>query len=156
MITIRKATPQDRDAIWRVQTQAIEEVCNSHYTKDEIQAWSNLLKPERYKKAIASNACFVAEDDDCIVGFGHLDQKKGRIEDLYVSPRYVGLGIGKTILLALEREAEELGLKILHLSSTLNAVPFYERGGYRSQNHSKHLLPSGLLTCILMTKELCS
>ena len=155
MITIRRATPQDRDAIWHVQTRAIEEVCKSHYAKEELQAWSNILKPERYKKAIASNACFVAEDGDRIVGFGHLAQKKGRIEDLYVSPQYVGLGIGKTILQVLEREAEESGLKVLHLSATLNAVPFYERAGYRSQHHSKHLLPSGLVTCILMIKELC-
>ena len=156
MITLRRATQQDRDAILHVQTQAIEEVCKSHYTKEELQAWSTLLKPNRYKKAIAGNACFVAEKDGCIVGFGHLDQKKGTIEDLYVSPQHVGLGIGKTILQALEREAEASGLKILQLSSTLNAVPFYERGGYRSQNHSKHLLPSGLVICLLMTKELCS
>lgn len=156
MITIRSATRQDRDSIWRVHIQAIKEICKSHYTKDEIKAWSELIKPGRYGEAIDSKALFVADDDDSIVGFGHLELESGRIEALYVSPKYVGIGIGKKILQTLEHEAEQSGSKIVHVSSTLNAVPFYERAGYRSQGHSKHLLPPRLVTCILMVKKLSS
>ena len=156
MITIRRATRQDRDSIWRVHIQAIKEICKSHYTKDETQARSKLLKPGRYEKAIDSKALFVADDDDSIVGFGHLNLENGRIEALYVSPKYVGIGVGKKILQTLEHVAEQPGSKIVHVSSTLNAVSFYERAGYRSQGHSKHLLPSRLVTCILMAKELTS
>ena len=154
MITIRRATRQDRDSIWRVHIQAIKEICKSHYTKDETLAWSKLLKPGRYDKAIDSKALFVADDDDSIVGFGHLEN--GRIEALYVSPKYVGIGVGKKILQTLEHVAEQSGSKIVHVSSTLNAVSFYERAGYRSQGHSKYLLPPRLVTCILMAKELSS
>ena len=156
MITIRRATRQDRDSIWRVHIQAIKEICKSHYTKDETRVWSRLLKPGRYEKAIDSKALFVADDDDSIVGFGHLDLENERIEALYVSPKYVGIGVGKKILQVLERIAEQSGSKIVHVLSTLNAVPFYERAGYRPQGHSKHLLPSGLVTCILMAKKLSS
>ena len=156
MITIRRATRQDRDSIWCVHIQAIKEICKSHYTKDETQAWSKLLKPGRYEKAIDSKALFVADDDDSIVGFGHLDLENGRIEALYVSPKYVGIGVGKKILQTLEHVAEQSGSKIVHVSSTLNAVPFYKRAGYRSQGHSKYLLPPRLVTCILMAKELSS
>ncbi|UCG11338.1 MAG: GNAT family N-acetyltransferase [Deltaproteobacteria bacterium] len=156
MITIRRAKGEDTDSVWRVHTQAIEEICQSHYTPDEVRAWSRLLKPERYERAIGGESFLVAEEGDVIVGFGYLDQHLGRVEALYVSPKYTGRGIGKKILQTLEGIARNTGLKLLHLSATLNAISFYERAGYKSQNHSKHLLPSGLVNTLSMAKDLSS
>ena len=154
MITIRKAKQEDREFIWRIHTRAIKDLCKSHYTREELCAWSGVLRPGRYDKAINSTAFFVAEERDVIVGFGNLNQEKGEVEALYVDPGHVRRGVGMKILQSLEGVARDLGLGSLHLLSALNAVPFYENAGYQSQQQSKCLLPFGMVACVPMRKEL--
>ena len=133
MITIRRATQRDRESIWNVHIRAIQEICKSHYSPKEIADWSEVLKPIRYNEPIKRGSFFVAVDDNVIVGFGNLNQDSGEIEAVYVAPAYVGRGVGRQILQALESVAREVGLTVLRLSSSLNAVQFYENAGYRRQ-----------------------
>jgi putative acetyltransferase len=91
---------------------------------------------------------------DSIIGFGNLNQKSGEIEALYVDPDHVGRGVGIKILQALENQALDLGLKLLRLTSSLNAVRFYERAGYKPQKQKRWLLPSEMVVCVPMIKEL--
>jgi GNAT superfamily N-acetyltransferase len=154
MITIRRANQEDRQSIWYVHTKAIKKVCKTDYTEKELLTWLGLLTPSRYKKAIENKAVFVADNGDAILGFGQLDQHNGRIENLFVSPDYIGQGIGKKILQTLENEARDSGSNVLRLTSTLNAVPFYETAGYKSQRQSKYLLPFGMVACVYMAKKL--
>jgi hypothetical protein len=63
-------------------------------------------------------------------------------------------GVGIKILQALEKEAVELGLKLLRITSSLNAVNFYEMAGYKPQRQKRWLLPSEMVVCVPMTKEL--
>jgi len=145
---------KNRKAIWRLQILAIEETCKSHYSQEEIQAWTRLLKPERYDNAICRKELFVAEEHGSVVGFGQLDSENSRIEELYVHPGYTGRHIGSHILQAMESAAAKAGVKTLHLTATLNAVPFYEKAGYSMQLYRKYLLPSGQVACVLLAREL--
>jgi GNAT superfamily N-acetyltransferase len=154
MIAIRKAKQEERESLWRLHTRAILEICGSHYSQDELEAWEKVLKPGRYQKPIAEGTLVVAMDGDDIVGFGNLNRETGEIEAVYVSPNYLRLGIGMRILQTLEGVARDSGLKALRLSSTLNAVPFYESSGYRSQQQTKYLLSFGRVACVTMIKKL--
>ena len=154
MITIRRATQEDIESIWNVHIRAIQEACKSHYSSKEIEDWSQVLRPARYNQPIKRGSFFVAVDDNLIVGFGNLNQDSGEIEAVYVTPEYVGRGVGMEILQALESVARDLGLPILRLSSSLNAVHFYENAGYRRQKQKRYLLPGEMVACLPMVKEL--
>lgn len=154
MVTIRRATIEDIKSIWNVHIRAIQEVCKSHYSSKEIEDWSQVLKPARYNQPIKRGSFFVAVDDDLIVGFGNLNQDSGEIEAVYVAPEYVGRGVGREILQVLESAARDLGLTILRLSSSLNAVHFYENAGYGQQRQKRYLLPGEMVACLPMVKEL--
>ena len=156
MVTIRRATQRDRESIWNVHIRAIQEVCKSHYSQKEIEDWSEVIKPTRYNEPIKRGAFFVAVDDNVIVGFGNLNQDSGEIEAVYVAPEYVRRGVGREILQALESVARDVGLKLLRLSSSLNAVQFYENAGYRRQQQRRYLLPCEMVACLPMVKELTS
>jgi GNAT superfamily N-acetyltransferase len=156
MITIREAKQKDRGSIWNVHIRAIQEVCKSHYSQKEIEDWSEVLKPTRYKEPIKRGSFFVAVDDNVIVGFGNLNQDSGEIEAVYVAPEYVRRGVGRKILQALESVARDVGLTILRLSSSLNAVQFYEIAGYKRQKQKRYLLPCEMVACLPMVKELAS
>ena len=154
MITIRRAKQEDRELIWRVHIRAIKEICKSHYSEDELQSWSGVLKPLRYKEAISSKTFFVAEESDVIVGFGQLDQENGRVEAMYVSPDHIRRGIGRKILYALESVAQKSDLMVLHLWASLNAIPFYKSAGYTVQQQTSYLLPFRMVARVSMVKKL--
>jgi len=153
-ITIRNARQVDRGAIWEIHIRAIKELCKSHYSERELQTWTEVLKPVRYEEQISKGPFFVAVAGDSIIGFGNLNQKSCEIEALYVDPDHAGRGVGIKILQALENQALNLGLKLLRLTSSLNAVRFYERAGYKPQKQKRWLLPSEMVVCVPMIKEL--
>lgn len=155
MDMIRRAKQEDKESIWQVHTEAISELCKSHYTQQQIQAWTSFLNLESYREVIETREFFIVEDDKSIVGFGQLNSETGEVEAVYVSPNSVGCGWGKSIMQILEDVAREKRLKSLHLCSSLNAVPFYEKSGYTSQHESKHCLSDGTeLACVYMEKHL--
>ena len=132
MLTIRRAGQEDKEAIWRVHGRAIRETCAGHYSREVIEIWAGRLRPEKYAEAIDRYDFFVAEEDGVVVGFGELGRETGAVQGLYVSPDVKGRGVGRELLRTLEERARAYGLKSLSLTSSLNAVPFYERAGFRA------------------------
>jgi putative acetyltransferase len=144
MLTIRKARQEDKEAIWRVHGKAIRETCASHYPPEVIQIWAEGLRPEKYEKAIESYEFFVAEEDGVIIGFGELGQTVGEIQGLYVSPDVKARGVGWKLLSTLEERARAYGLESLRLTSSLNAVSFYERAGFKAVEELTQTLAPGV------------
>jgi putative acetyltransferase len=156
-MAIRKANPADKQSIWRVRTRCIRESCKLHYAPEEIDAWSSSPMPANFEDVIATKDFFVAEEQDLIVGFGFLDRPTATIEAVFVSPDFQRKGIGRQLLTALETIAHQAGLQTLSLSSTLNAVDFYESAGYQAREHAKYNHPNGFtLNCVLMERTLDS
>ena len=155
MLTIRRATQEDREAVWRVHGRAIRETCASHYSQDVIQIWAGGLRPEKYAEAIERYEFFVAEEDGEVVGFGELGPESGEIQGLYVSPDVKGRGVGWQLLRTLEEKARARGLGSLSLVASLNAVAFYERAGYKPVGElTKTLAPDVERASVKMFKEL--
>ncbi len=130
MFTIRRATQEDREGIWRAHFGAVSETCATHYSPDVIRIWAGGLRPEKYEAAIRSSEFFVAEEGGAVVGFAELDRETGEVQGLYVSPEVAGRGVGRALLGKLEEIARARGLGSMHLTSSLNAVTFYERAGF--------------------------
>ncbi len=157
MLVIRRAKPEDKDSIGRIHVRAIKEICATHYAPEEIESWAKPRRPDHYVEYIRSNEFYVAEENGNIVGFGTLNQTSGEIEAVYIAPEVARHGIGQKILCKLEERARDLGLKYLHLDSSLNAVAFYQHSGYEPQQETKHRLSSGVeIGCVVMKKEISS
>ena len=157
MLTIRKARQEDKEAIWRVHGGAIRGTCASHYSREVIEIWAGRLRPEKYAEAIDKYDFFVAEEDGVVVGFGELGWEAGAIQGLYVSPDVAGRGVGRKLLRTLEERARAYGLKSLRLTSSLNAVPFYERAGFKTVEELTETIGRGVeRASVRMFKELVS
>ena len=97
----------------------------------------------------------VAEREGELIGLGIMDLEKQTINALYVHPKAAGAGVGKKLLLEMERKAAENGLNNLTLNSTVNARAFYEKHGYTGSEKNFHELPNGVrLECIGMHKKI--
>lgn len=99
------------------------------YPERWIQSWHDLLTvPAEF---IASHEVYRASMREQIVGFYALAQKSDKLNlvHLWVLPRVMERGVGRSLFLhALER-AKELGYAELQIESDPNAEGFYQRMG---------------------------
>jgi putative acetyltransferase len=152
-MNIRRAQKDDCQDIRGVHIASVMGISTDSYTPEEIQAWAIPKDPKNYEDSIGSKEFLVAEDNSVILGFGVLNQERAEIEAVYVSPEAGRRGIGMALLRKLEERAGVLGLSVLRLNASLNAVPFYERAGYVGQAKSKYRLFSGVeIDCVPMLK----
>ena len=69
-----------------MQIAAIRQLCASHYTPSEIEAWAGPLQPDWYRNVIGERELFVAVEGDTIIGFGQLNLDTADIDAIYVHP----------------------------------------------------------------------
>jgi len=152
---LRPAAQTDTEIIARVHRASIEGLCREAYSAEDIAGWTALLEPEIYDNAIQEKIMLVAEDGGEIRGMGILDLKDGEVHAVYVHPDAAGQGLGQKILAELEKRALGNGVERLILSSTLNAVGFYKKHGYREEGRTVYQLSNGVkLDCVRMHKIL--
>lgn len=153
-LRLRPATEADRRELWRIHSAAVESLCQGAYTSLEVRTWVGLLKPESYLRSDPPRTVLVAERGVSLVGFGQLDAQLGELEALYVSPQDTRLGVGSTLLSALELVAWRAGARAVNLDASLNAEPFYQTRGYLRLHAAKRVLtPEVQLSCMRMQKR---
>ena len=125
---IRRAVPDESATLTRI---ALDAKRHWGYPDDWIKHWESdlTISPE----FINNNQVYVAEQGGEIQGFYALciNDTKAELEHMWVSPQFIGTGVGKELFLdAMERAA---GLKVreVEISSDPNAAGFYERMGAR-------------------------
>ncbi|HEX3281098.1 MAG TPA: GNAT family N-acetyltransferase [Pyrinomonadaceae bacterium] len=155
MLTIRRAQQEDCDSIARVHSAAVTGIRTTMYTAEELQSWGTPKKAESYQESIRTKEFFVADDDGVVMGFAILKPENGEVEAVYVSPKAGRRGVGLALLRKLDERARAHSLSVIHLYSSLNAVPFYKRAGYVAQEQSKYRLSTGVeIACVPMTKTI--
>ncbi|MCL9812848.1 GNAT family N-acetyltransferase [Natranaeroarchaeum aerophilus] len=133
MTSVRIATGQDTEAILALHTDAIRVLGADAYNNRQIDAWAEKEDGTKaYPTTENGHHLVVAERDGKIAGYGHVITNAEEIRAVYVDPDHARCGVGSTILAHLEGYALGQGLDRVELWSSLNAVPFYERQGYRT------------------------
>lgn len=156
-ITLRPALPVDSDALWALRTVAVRVSCATHYAPEQIAVWTAAPVPPAYAAMLAAGGGIVAMQDDAITGYAMLDANKQEVDAVFVDPACAGLGIGKRLLAALELLARQRGIVRLHLSASLNAVPFYAAAGFVALREEAYAHPSGIsLASVAMEKALAA
>ncbi len=131
---IRHAIASDAAAIWAVRMAAIQSISTQYYTEAQLKAWCAERTVASYLQPIREKIVLVALFRGNVMGYAQLDPKLGEVQALYVHPKHGGRGIGTALLQALTDQAQARGIVELHLESSLNAVGFYAKAGYRQKS----------------------
>jgi len=100
-------------------------------SKKAVEAYVNKYNDfEKLKlKFVKSPIFYVADDKGKIIGV--IRGNESRVENLFVLDKYQGQNIGSKLLYRFEDEAKKKGSKLIRIRSSLYAVPFYQRKGYK-------------------------
>ena len=152
---LRRATVQDAPAIYRVHMASIRGLAGRSYSANQVEAWCAGRSPHSYHAPIQDQIVLVSEESEEVAGFAQLAPEEALVVAVYVGPRHVRKGIGRSLLRALEAHALELGIPELRLQASLNAVSFYTAAGYARGALTHHSVAGGVsLPCIAMARTL--
>jgi putative acetyltransferase len=153
--TLRKPTVDDVDAMWRVRKAAILSVSDSFYPIETIRHWANVSRPDDFTNAFDTIDTILCECNSEPIGWGFANLDVSHIAAMFVSPNWHRRGIGSLITKRFEEMATDRDLENLELSSTLNAVAFYEHRGFESLGKIPYNHPNGFdLPSVRMRKWL--
>lgn len=134
MIKIRKFKKTDIYQIADLIKKVFKEFNTKGQTKKAIKAYlayydtKNNLKGTT-KNFLKSKIFFVATQKNKIIGV--VRGNKERITNLYIDGHYHKRGIGRKLMHIFEKSAKKTGSSQIKIRSSLFAVPFYQKIGYK-------------------------
>ena len=160
MLSYRIAVSSDAEALLQTRRSTVVNNMAEKYPRTVLEAWAPTIDSAAVaKEAEALNdsdrVTLVAESEGKMVGLCTIGISEGLLKQCYVLPEYNGRGIARELVNRIESIAQEKGLSSLRLSSSLIALDFYKKQGYRELNSYDYDLGNGLqMQCVMMEKEL--
>ena len=123
---IRRSSPDEATTL---TTIALEAKRHWGYPEHWIKHWESDLTVTA--DFIRDNHVYVAEAEGEVRGFYALCVRgdKAELEHLWVTPAFIGTGVGKELFLDAMERAAALEVRDVEISSDPNAAGFYERMG---------------------------
>ena len=139
-IELKPVTLDDLASVRYVHKSAFVTFCGAHHSEEEVQAQIDMINSTQYVELILSNNTYCAWLEDEIVGtagWSPADDSgnTARINLVCVRPMFHNLGIGRMLIRDSERRAKDAGFYDYSVRSNINAVPLYQRHGYRISSH---------------------
>lgn len=125
------------------------------YTQEQLDAWAPQWDECRARivRKLSGQQTIGIKECGILIGFGSLDNE-GNVDMLYVHKNRQSQGIGKIILMELERLASERGSRSIALFSSITARPFFESAGYVADRKNTVVRNGIPLTNYRMYKQL--
>lgn len=149
MAEIRRYLPGDEGALSALLRRTLLEV-NAHYCpKGEIDWLYNRYTPETVTQIARDGHMYVMTEAGVIVGTGTVVRTGGReceIIAAFLLPEAIGRGLGTQLFDVLEADEWCAVAKRIWLTSSVNALDFYEKRGYVNPNGYRTRGEDSLLT----------
>ena len=129
MITIRKFKDEDAIKASDIIRKALSEVNSKFYPKSVINYMCNEFSPEFLIELSKEREFYVATENSKIIGT--ITIIHDYIGTVFVNPENSIKGIGTKLMKSIENLATQRKIKKLRLESSVNAVNFYEKLGYK-------------------------
>ena len=149
MAELRRYLPGDEGAVSVLLRRTLLEV-NAHYCpKAEIDWLYNRYTPETVVEIAKDGHMYVMTEDGIIVGTGTVIQtgvRECEIIAAFLLPETIGRGLGTQLFDALEADEWCKEADRIWLTSSVNALDFYEKRGYVNPNGYRTRGADNLLT----------
>ena len=149
MAEIRRYLPGDEGAVSTLLRRTLLEVNALHCPKEEIDWLYDRYTPETVAQIAAKNHTYVMTEENAIVGTGTVTitgERECEIIAAFLLPETIGRGLGTQLFDVLEGDEWCAAAKRIWLTSSVNALDFYEKRGYVNPNGYRTRGADNLLT----------
>ena len=144
-ITIRRTGVDDHSSIRFLHVSAMMAHSLDALSEAEMAAFAAFVRSPAYADCLAAEEVYGGFVEGQLVGtaswqFNGDDGRTARISSVFVDPMFGRLGIGSRLLAEVEGRASQSGFGQFGISTTMNAVPFFEKVGYREASRGVKML----------------
>ena len=149
MAEIRRYLPGEEEELSRLLRRTLMEVNANHCPQAEMDWLYNRYTPQGVAEIARQGHMYVMVEDGVIVGTGTTiltGEKECEIIAAFLLPEFIGRGLGRKLFDVLESDELAAGAERIWLTSSVNALDFYEKigyeyvYGYRQRGGEMHLL----------------
>jgi putative acetyltransferase len=133
-VSLRQFDRTDLAVLLKLVWDTIDVCYRPVYSDEAITHWEDEHNEAEILKDAAEGVILIAELDGKMVGTG--TQVGGQIKRVYVEVAIQGKGLGKMIMLELEKRAKDNGVKEVRLYSSVPAKKFYDAIGYKTHSEA--------------------
>lgn len=149
MAEIRRYIPGEEETLSRLLRRTLLEVNANHCPKAEIDWLYARYTPAGVAEIASKGHMYVVVENGITVGTGTTivtGENECEIIAAFLLPEAIGRGLGRRLFQVLESDELAAGAKRIWLTSSANALDFYEKigytytWGYRQRDPVNHLL----------------
>jgi putative acetyltransferase len=153
-VTLRPYLPEDAPVLAAIFQAAIMVLTEDDYSADQREAWAASADDiDAFGEKLAAHLTLIAAIDGDPAGFATLKDNR-KVEMLFVHPDCAGMGVGTSLLDALEKLAGARGTDALAVDASETALLFFEKHGYEPQKRNTVIRNGEFLSNTTMTKRL--
>jgi GNAT superfamily N-acetyltransferase len=149
---IRSFKKDDSRRVSRLLIKTQRDTMSKHYPKKVIDMFCKYRSPSCIRDKFNSNDYFLAIDNRKLLGVVGI--KNDEVDVLFVNPTHHRKGIGKYLMLHIEKIARQRKIRKLKCKSSLGADSFYKKTGFKRIRRITHEANNVKFDVILMEKQL--
>lgn len=159
-VQIRRFEEADLEGAYETVQLGLEtDVMTRVYEPAQLEAWRELYSPKYILGLSRLRHLYVAVYEGGrgqIVGTAavHRIDSEAYVSCVYVNPRYQGLGIGKKLMDAIEKDEISQETGKMTLSASMTAKKFYEKFGFHSEGEFPEIIVECGFETVHLVKEL--
>ncbi|MBV8538477.1 MAG: GNAT family N-acetyltransferase [Alphaproteobacteria bacterium] len=137
-LSLRAYEERDADAVRCLHAVAFRGLAAAHHSPPQIAAHDALIMAPAYAEDLARSHLLLAVHPElglvATAGWLAMPDRPGtaRIRKVFVHPGMARRGLASAMVSAAEQRARAAGLSKLFVRANINAVPLYEKLGYRA------------------------
>lgn len=129
-VQIRKVYPGEEQELRNIFLKSVHTICAKDYTQAQLNAWAPIeFNKDLWCERIRKNRPHVVVFENSLIAFADI-QNSGYIDQFFVSPQWVGQGIGKLLMSKLEDKAISNSVRMLSSNVSITAKPFFHSVGF--------------------------
>ena len=134
---VREYKPEDSQALADIYYNTIHQINIQHYTEEQVKAWApeTSLESSEWAKKFQKTKPLVAVINEIIVGFVEFEPN-GHIDCFYCHHKYIGCGVGSTLMESVYERAIQKGIKRIFAEVSITARPFFEKHGFTAEEQT--------------------
>lgn len=125
----RRSSRDDAQGVFDIVSASVRHLAPHPYSQEVVDSWMAGRTPENYVSDCAGQTIWIAELYGRPVGFSQ--GVPGEVKRLFVDADHAAHGLGRALFIRALADACPNGGGRVFIEATLNAVPFYEKWGFR-------------------------